>query len=60
MAFDSIFKYLEDNNLSNRHQFGFRPGDSCVYELLSITYHSTRVFDADPLLEVKDIVIDMS
>ena len=28
LLFNSLFKYLENNNLLNPHQFGFRPGDS--------------------------------
>ena len=31
LIFNSLFKNLENNNLSNLHQSGFRPGDSCVH-----------------------------
>ena len=37
IIFNSLFKYLEDNNLLNGNQSGFRPGDSCVHQLLSVT-----------------------
>ena len=47
IIYNSLFKYLEDNNLSNGNQSGFRPGDSCVHQLLSITHEIYEVFDAN-------------
>ena len=38
IIFNSLFKYLEDNNLLNGNQSGFRTGDFCVHQLLSITH----------------------
>ena len=38
VIFNLLFKYLDDNNLLNSNQSGFRPGDSCVHQLLSITH----------------------
>ena len=58
--FNSLFKYLENNNLLNPHQSGFRPGRSCIHQLLSITYDIYKSFDANPLLEVRGIFLDMS
>ena len=55
IIFNSIFKYLEDNKLFNCNQSGFRPGDSCVHQLLSITHEIYKSFDANPSLEVPDI-----
>ena len=60
IIFNSLFKYLENNNLLNPHQSGFRPGDSCVHQLLSITYGIYKSFDANPSLEVRGIFRDMS
>ena len=60
IIFNSLFKYLENNNLLNPHQSGFRPGDSCVHQLLSITYDICKSFDANPSLEVRGIFLDMS
>ena len=60
IMFNSLFKYLENNNLLNPHQSGFRPGDSCVHQLLSITYDIYKSFDANPSLEVRSIFLDMS
>ena len=58
--FSSLFEYLENNNLLNPHQSGFCPGDSCVHQLLSITFDIYKSFDANPSLEVRGIFLDMS
>ena len=55
--FNSLFKYLEDNNLLNRNESGFRPGDSCVHQLLSITHEIYKAFDANPSLEVRGVFL---
>ena len=60
LMFNSLFEYLEHNNLLNPHQSGFRPGDSCVHQLLSITFNIYKSFDANPSLEVRGIFLDMS
>ena len=60
LMFNSLFEYLENNNLLNPHQSGFRPGDSCVHQLLSITFDIYKSFDANPSLEVRGIFLDMS
>ena len=57
---NSVFKYLEDNNLLNGNQSGFRSGDSCVHELLSITYKIYKDFYANPCLEVRGVFMDLS
>ena len=53
MIFNSLFKYLDANNLLTSNQPGFRPGDSCVHQLLSITREIYEVFDANPSLDVR-------
>ena len=60
IIFNSLFKYLENNNLLNPHHSGFRPGDSFVHQLLSITYDIYKSFDANPSLEVRGIFLDTS
>ena len=60
LIFNSLFQYLENNNLLNPHQSGFRPGDSCIHQLLSITYDSYKSLDANPSFEVRGIFLDMS
>ena len=43
IIYNNIFEYLTTNKLISDNQSGFKPGDSCVNQLLSITheiYHS--------------------
>ena len=60
VIFNSLFKYLDDNNLLNSNQSGFRPGDSCVHQLLSITHEIYKAFDANPSLDVRGVFLDLS
>ena len=49
-----------DNKLLNCSQSGFRPGDSCVHQLLSITHEFYKSFDTNPSLEVRSMFLDIS
>ena len=60
IIFNSLFEYLDTNKLLNDDQCGFRPSDSSVHQLLSITYEIYKVFDANPLLEVRLVFLDLS
>ena len=37
IVFDQVYQFLNDNNLLSKHQSGFKPGDSTIYQLLSIS-----------------------
>ena len=41
-------------------QSGFRPNDSCINQLISITHNIYRAFDANPSLEVRGVFLDLS
>ena len=45
VIFNSLFEYLQNNNILSKNQSGFRSGDSCVSQLISITHarHFTAV-----------------
>ena len=58
--FDSIFNFMIQNNLLNSCQSGFRPNDSCINQLISITHNIYRAFDANPSLEVRGVFLDLS
>ena len=60
VIFNSLFKYLDDNNLLNSNQSGFRSGDSCVHQLLSITHEIYKTFDANPSLDIRGVFLDLS
>ena len=47
IIFNSIFEYLEENNLLGPNQSGFRPSDTCEYQLLSILHEIYKPFDCN-------------
>ena len=49
---NSIFNFMIQNNLLNSCQSSFRPNDSCINQLISITHNIYGAFDANPSLEV--------
>ena len=51
LIFNSIYNYISKNNLLSPNQSGFRPGDSCTNQLLSITHHIHSSFDDYSSLE---------
>ena len=40
-----MFQFFIANNLISKNQSGFRPGDSCINQLLSITHEIYQSFD---------------
>ena len=55
MSFTSFFN---KNDILSYNQLGFRPGDYCINELLSITHKIYQSFDND--LEVRGVFLDIS
>ena len=62
-----VVKYLKDlfltkcltiSPLISKNQSGFQPGDSCINQLLSITYEIFTSFDNR--LEVRSVFLDIS
>ena len=52
-----MYKHISDNNLLSPNQSGFRTGDSCINQLLSITY----IFHCfDEGMETRAIFLDNS
>ena len=45
LIFNELFTFLTDNKLISSNQSGFRPGDSCVNQLLAITNEIYKSFD---------------
>ena len=60
LMFNSIFNFIDTRNLLSVHQSGFRPGDSCVHQLISIVHEIYSAFDANPSLEVRGVFLDIS
>ena len=51
---------MDQNKFFNINQSGFRPGDSCIHQLLSITHDIHKCFDDNPTQEVHGIFLDIS
>ena len=60
IIFNSVYNYMEQNKLFNLNQSGFRPGDSCIHQLISITHNIHKSFDANPSQEVRGVFLDIS
>ena len=52
-----MFKFFTENNLILQNQSGFKPGDSCTNQLLSITHQIYKSFDDGH--EVRSVFLDM-
>ena len=53
-----MFRFFLENKLITPHQSGFRPGDSCINQLLSINHEIYKSFDDG--LEVRGVFLDIS
>ena len=58
--FKNLYNFLVKNNLITKHQSGFRPGDSCGNQLLSLTHEIHKAFHDKNCLEVRAVFLDMS
>ena len=58
IIFKNLYNYLIDNKLLTKNQSGFRPGDSCTNQLLSLVHEIHESFDHG--FEVRSIYLDMS
>ena len=58
LIFNEMFKFFIENDLISPNQSGFKPGDSCINQLLSITHDICKSFDCG--YEVRDVFLDVS
>ena len=58
LIFNEMFSFLIENNLISSNQFGFKPEDSCIKQLLSITHKIYKSFDKG--FEVRGVFLDIS
>ena len=58
--FDCIYDFFDQNYLLKVNQSSFRPGGSCIHQLIAITHNIFTAFDANPSLEVRGIFLDLS
>ena len=45
LIYNNLFEYFIENNLISPNQSGFKPGDSCINQLISITHKIYQSFD---------------
>ena len=53
-----MLRFFLGNKLISINHSGFKPGDSCINQLLSITHEIYKSFDDG--LEVKSVFLDIS
>ena len=58
LLFNEMFNFFIENKLISSNQSGFKPGDSCINQLLSITHEIYESFDVG--LEVRSVFLDIS
>ena len=59
LTFNSLFKYMDENELFNPNQLGFCPFDSCVNQLQSINHEIFSNFDCDPPIHICAVFLDI-
>ena len=60
VIYNNLFSYFDKNKFLSDHQSGFRNGDSCVSQLLAITYEIYKGFDGRSSFETRGVFLDMS
>ena len=58
IVFDQVYAFLDSNRLISTRQSGFRPGDSCIYQLISITSDIYKNFENQD--ETRAVFLDIS
>ena len=60
LVYDSLYTHLVSCEVLDPNQSAFRPGDSTVNQLLSITHTIFQAFDCNPPLDVRSVYLDIS
>ena len=55
IIFNKIYQFLLEERLLNPNQYGFRPSDSCINQILAIIHETFEAFDCNPTLEVRSV-----
>ena len=58
LIYKRLFEYFIENDLISPNQSGFKPGDSCTNQLISITHEIYQSFDDG--FEVRGVFLDIS
>ena len=60
IIFNRIYVFLLKEDLLNPNQSSFRQSDSCINQLIAITYEIFEAFDCNRTLEVRSVFLDIS
>ena len=60
LVYDSLYSHLVSCAFLDPNQSGFRPGDSSIAQLISITHSIYKAFDCNPPLDVRSVYLDIS
>ena len=58
LIYNDMFRLFIENNLISSNQSGFKPGDSCINQLLSITHEICKSFDNG--FKVRGVFLDIT
>ena len=58
LIYNNLLEYFIDNDLISQNQSGFKQGNSCLNQLISITHEIYQSFDEE--LEVRGVFLDIS
>ena len=58
IIYSKVLTYFIENNLISENQSGFKPGDSCINQLLAITHEIFSSFDAN--YKSRGVFLDIS
>ena len=58
LIYNNLFEYFIENDFMSQNQSGFKPGDSCINQLISITHEIYQSFDDG--LEVRGVFLVIS
>ena len=60
LIYRDLFNHFYCNNLFTKNQSGFMPGDSCIFQLLSIVHEIDSSLDCNPAIDVRGVFLDIS
>ena len=60
LIYKDLFNHFYCNNLFTKNQSGFMPGDSCIFQLLSIVHEINSFFDCNPTIDIRGVFLDIS
>ena len=58
IIYNKLFEFFPENELISHNQSGFKPGDSCINQLLCITHYIYQSLDDG--LETRGVFLDIS